>query len=257
VEEDVADFESETERVGEAEVVPVFVTEGDRVRVAVFGPLRDIRGEPEIVVEAVEVFDTRADFEPVADTKAVRDSCGLRVADLEICDVTVPNDPVALGELDAVADTVVVNEFVLAVALGVGVKREDNERDIETVSEMAAVPVIDLDPRGVFVIETVAVEHRDTGPDTDSVGDPVLVRLWGPVRLPVGVDVGDAVSRKLVVGAAVAVVVFDVVTDAVVVFVTIEVAESVGLADSDFDGLIVAVAVPLTELVFVGGAVAV
>ena len=51
--------------------MPVFVTEGDLVSVHVFGSLRDIRGEPETVVEAVEVFDTGGDLEPVTDTKAV------------------------------------------------------------------------------------------------------------------------------------------------------------------------------------------
>ena len=179
------------------------------------------------------------------------------MVDLEICGVTVPKDPVALDELVGVADMLVVNEFVLAVGVTVGVANGDTERDVETVSEMAAVPVMDLDPIGDFVIDAVAVEHRVRRGDTDSVGDPVLVRLWGPVRLPVGVEVGDAVRRKLVVGAAVAVVVFDVVTDAVVVFVVKEVAESVGLADPDFDGLIVTVAVPLPVAVFVGASVAV
>ena len=64
-------METDTDRVGEAEFVPVFVTDGDRVSVHVFGSLRDIRGEPETVVDAVDVFDTRADLEPVADIKAV------------------------------------------------------------------------------------------------------------------------------------------------------------------------------------------
>lgn len=237
--------------------MPVFVAEGDRVSVHVFGSLRDIRGEPEMVVEAVEVFDTGGDLEPVADMNAVRDLGGLRVVDLEICGVTVPNDPVALDELVGVADMLVVNEFVLAVGVGVRVVTGVEEVDVETVSEMAAVPVMDLDPIGDFVIEVVAVEQRVTRGDADPVGDPVVVRLWGPVRLPVGVEVGDAVIRKLVVGAAVAVVVFDIVTDAVVVFVTIEVAESVGLADPDFDGLIETVAVPLPVPVFVGASVAV
>ena len=103
----------------------------------------------------------------------------------------------------------------------------------------------------------MAVEHLDMIGVPDSVGDPTIVRLWTPVRLPVGVEVGDAVSRKLVVGAAVAVVVLELVIEAVLVFVVKEVAESVGLADPDFDGLIVTVAVPLPVVVFVGASVVV
>jgi len=202
-------------------------------------------------------LDARADFEPVTDTKAVRDLGGLRVGDLEAIGVTVPNEPVALEELVAVADILVVNEFVLAVGDTVGVTNDDTDMDVEAVSEMAAVPVMGRVPRGVFVIEAVTVEHLDAPRLKDSVGDPVLVRLCILDRLPVGVDVGEAVIRKLVVGAAVAVVVFDVVTDAVVVLVTIDVAESVGLADPDLDGLIDTVAVPLAVLLFVGLSVAV
>lgn len=237
--------------------MPVFVTEVDRVRVAVFRSVSDMRGELDGVIEAKEVFDTSADLEPVTDTKAVRDLAGLRVADFEATGVTLPNDHVALEELDAVADILVVNEFVLSVGLGVCVVIGVKEMDGEVVTDVVAVPVIGRVPRGVFVVDAVTVEHRVTRIEADPVGDADRVRLCGPVRLPVGLDVGDAVIRKLVVGAVVAVVVLDVVTEAVFVFVVKEVAESVGLADPDFDGLIVAVEVPLTELVFVRGAVAV
>ena len=237
--------------------MPVFVTDVDRVRVAVFGSVSDMRGELDGVIEAKEVFDTSADLEPVTDTKAVRDLAGLSVADFEATGVALPNDRVALEDCEAVVVIVVVSEFVLTVGVGVRVVIGVKEMDGEVVADVVAVPVIGRVPRGVFVVDAVAVEHRVTRIEADPVGDADRVRLCGPVRLPVGLDVGDAVIRKLVVGAEVAVVVFEVVTDAVFVFVVKEVAESVGLADPDLDGLIVAVEVPLTELVFVRGAVAV
>ena len=89
----------------------------------------------------------------------------------------------------------------------------------EDVADTVAVIDAERDIGGDLVTGAVDVGLPDTRSLDVVVGDPDRVRLSTPLRLEVGLEVGDAVRRRLLVEAAVAVVVLDEVREAVFVFV--------------------------------------
>ena len=149
------------------------VVEGDRV----------MEGEPleEPVEVGVRVFGVRVeDMDPVASAEPVRLTVGLPLADPER--VGVPElegdpdaerlrvgDPVVLGLMETVGVFVAAERVAVIVRVAVvegdpdTVDDPDTLGDPDVLPELLGLPVVECDPVGLTVIETVAVAEGVAG----------------------------------------------------------------------------------------------
>ena len=147
----------------------------------------------------------------------------------------------------AEADT----ELLLAEAVAETVAIIEGRAEAEPEAQLVGGSVAERVTTGVREIDAEAVGHTVPALLLEPVTDPIRVRL-GPMLL-VGVAdvVEDAVYRTDLVGADVAVVVLEVVREAVLVFDCGAVKLAVGLDEPDFEARIVTLAVGLAVPLFV------